>query len=207
MAWRKFYDEITRVRRPKVGRYKFPSDPRIVRFAVAVREGSELWLALWIQRSRKGEFFVMVPRRDRSSDLHTSYHRSGRLHTKYEGTTGLPRRLQALNGRFQGTEHIGYYGGFAPKRVGAICDPNDFNGILEIPPGILKPRDGSIVVDVVEPDVAPMPWAMFNAGELLHEETFKDCEPWVVVRIGSRRAMSGSHVKAAPNDPAAAAPA
>jgi hypothetical protein len=29
---------------------------------MAVREGSDLWLTLWVRRSWRGEFFVMVPR-------------------------------------------------------------------------------------------------------------------------------------------------
>ena len=32
------------------------------RYAVAIQEGSDLWLTLWIRRNAKPELFVMVPR-------------------------------------------------------------------------------------------------------------------------------------------------
>ena len=57
--------EETRERRaisPKVGLMKL--QPGEYRYAVAVREGSDLWLTLWVRRSRTGEFFIMVPRGD-----------------------------------------------------------------------------------------------------------------------------------------------
>jgi hypothetical protein len=52
---------------------------------VAVREDSDLWLTLWVRRSPKGEFFVMVPRGDRGWNPHTSYHLDGTLHMKSFG--------------------------------------------------------------------------------------------------------------------------
>lgn len=35
--------------------------PGEYRYAVAVREGAGIWLTLWVRRSPKGEYFVMVP--------------------------------------------------------------------------------------------------------------------------------------------------
>jgi hypothetical protein len=40
------------------------------RYAVAFREGSDLWLTLWVKRSPKGEFFVLMPRGNRAWDVH-----------------------------------------------------------------------------------------------------------------------------------------
>ena len=48
------------------------------RHAVAVREASQLWLTLWVRRSRSG-IFVMVPRVDRKWDPHTSLSCQGRV--------------------------------------------------------------------------------------------------------------------------------
>ena len=67
---------------PKVGLMKLQSLPGEHRYAVAIREGSELWLTLWVRRSPKGEFFVMVPRADRGWDPHNSYHLDGTFHGK-----------------------------------------------------------------------------------------------------------------------------
>jgi hypothetical protein len=54
-----------------------------------------------------------------------------------------------------------------------------FSGVVELPPGILGPRDGDVVVDLIEPGCVPITWP----GELVLEETFKDAEPWLVIRV------------------------
>jgi len=79
---------------------------------VAVREGSHLWLTLWVRRSPKGEFFVMVPRGDRDWDPHTSYHFDGTFHMKSFGNKFITQKRQPLTGQFGGTEHLGAYSGF-----------------------------------------------------------------------------------------------
>jgi hypothetical protein len=82
--WRGIFDEVRKrsLAIPKVGLMKLQPVPGEHRYAVAVREGSDLWLTLWVRRSRKGEFFVMMPRGDRDWDPHTSYHLDGTLHIK-----------------------------------------------------------------------------------------------------------------------------
>ncbi len=66
--WRENFDKGREysLANPKVGLMKLPQVPGEHRYAVAVREGSDLWLTLWVRRSRKGEFFVMLPRADRA---------------------------------------------------------------------------------------------------------------------------------------------
>jgi hypothetical protein len=99
--------------------------------------------SLWVRRSPKGEFFVMVPRADRGWDPHTSYntsyHLDGTFHMKSFGRKFDPhqKKRQALIGEFRGTEHLGAYAGHGPKSVGAICDPAAFTGIVEVAPGVL----------------------------------------------------------------------
>jgi hypothetical protein len=51
--WRDIYDEVHSSARPKIGLMKLRSDPGEQRYAVAVREGSDLWLTLWVRRSPK----------------------------------------------------------------------------------------------------------------------------------------------------------
>jgi hypothetical protein len=167
---------------PKVGLMKLKPDPLELRFAVAVREISELWLVLWVRRSPRGEFFVMMPQADRSWNPHTSYHLDGRMHMKSHNRKVFPRKRQPLTGFFQGSEHLGMFGGYAPKGVGAICDPADFTGIVEVPPKVLGPRHGEIVVDLVEPGREPI--SMHFSGSPM-QKVFRDCIPWVVIRIGS----------------------
>jgi hypothetical protein len=69
--WRSIFEEVreSAAAVPKVGRMKLrPLVTHEHRYAVAVREGSDLWLTLWIRRSPKPEFFVCIPRGDRAWD-------------------------------------------------------------------------------------------------------------------------------------------
>jgi hypothetical protein len=182
--WRAIFDEISKSPTPKVGFMKLRSVPGEHRYAVAVREGPDLWLTLWVRRSRKGEFFVIVPRAKEGCDPHTSYHLNGTFHSKsFDHKFGTQRR-QPLTGAFRGAEHLGAYAGHGPKGVGAICDRAAFSGPLEVLPGLLGPRNGSVAVDLAEPNVELMPWP-FVGGEVVQRATFKDSLPWLVLRVGT----------------------
>jgi hypothetical protein len=181
--WRGYFNEARArsLATPKVGLMKLQPIPGEHRYAVAIREGSDLWLTLWVRRSRKGEFFVMVPRGDRDWDPHTSYHLDGTFHAKSFGHKfGSPAKRQPLTGTFRGTEHLGGYGGHG-KSIGAICDPAAFSGVVEVAPGVLGPRHGTVVVDLVEPDCEPLSWPFTHDPQ---QEVFRDTLPWVVIRIG-----------------------
>jgi hypothetical protein len=181
--WRSIFDEVreSAAATPKLGLMKLrPLVPVEYRYAVAVRDGSDLWLTLWVRRSKRGEFFVMVPRNDPGWDVHTSYHLDGTRHMKSFGHKTVPDKLQPLTGTFRGTAHLGANMGYSPKHVGAICDPTDFSGVLEVAPGVLGPRHGSVVVDLVEPGCEPMAWL-----NVVQQETFRDTVPWVVIRVCS----------------------
>jgi hypothetical protein len=82
---------------------------------------------------------------------------------------------------FRGTENVGAYIGHGPKTVGALCDPVSFSGVLEIPTGVLGPRDGQVVVDLVEPGHEPLSWPFTEVAR----KTFKDALPWLVIRVGT----------------------
>jgi hypothetical protein len=110
------------------------------RYAVAIRDGSDLWLTLWVRCSQKAEYFVLIPRADRSWDPHMSYHRNGTLHMKsFGGRPVLKQQRQPLTGPFKGTEHLGAYAGHGGKSIGAVCDPTAFSGVIEAAPGVLGP--------------------------------------------------------------------
>lgn len=166
----------------KVGLMKLPPVPGEYRYAVAIRDGLDLWLTLWVRRSAKGEFFIMMPRGDRDWDVHTSYHLDGTTHMKTHGRKFLPTNRQPLTGPFRGTEHLGGYMGHGPKNVGAICNPADFSAVVEVPSGVLGPRHGVITVDIVQPgcDPADYPWT-----KIATRQTMKHVAPWVVITVGS----------------------
>ena len=167
---------------PKVGLMKLRSVPDEHRYAVAVREDTDLWLVLWVRRSRKGEFFVMQPVGDRDWNPHTSYHLDGTRHMKSHGRIALtPQKRQPLNGQFCGNEDLGIYCGYAPKGVGAICDPTAFSGVVEVPSGVLGPVHGAVAVALVEPGYEPPDhtWAY----EIVTQRIFRDMPPHVVITV------------------------
>jgi hypothetical protein len=179
-TWRDMYDVVRQgsLATPKVGLMKLKPGEHL--YAVAVREESGLWLTTWIRRAAKGDVILMIPRGDPKLDAHTTYHRDGTFHVKSYGHKFGAQKRQPLTPAFQGTENLGAYGGHGPKGVGAICDPAAFSGVVEVPPGVLGPRDGQVVVDLVEPGCEPLPWP-----NVLQQEIFQDIVPWVVIRIVS----------------------
>lgn len=151
------------------------------RYAVAVPDGDGLWLVLWIRRTPEPAVFIMHPTGESERDVHTSYHRDGTLHMKSHGRVSLRSYArQPLTGAFRGAEHLGAESGYAPRRLGAVCDPADFSGVLEVPAGVLGPRAGSVTVDLVEPGKATtwMPWS-----RVVMRKVFRDAEPWIVVAV------------------------
>jgi len=182
--WRAVFDESQKrsLVAPKVGLMKLPLIPGEFRYAVAIRDQGKLWLALWVRRSLKGEYFILIPRGERNWDPHTSYHLDGTVHSKSFGRK-FPRgsKRQPLTNGFSGTAHLGAYLGFGPKGVGAICDPAAFAGVIEVGPDVLGPRHGVVLVDLVAPGCDPT-----NSGyKIIDQGTFKDAVPWVVLTVGS----------------------
>jgi hypothetical protein len=197
--WRGIFDDMEQriAASPKVGRMKLnPLQPNEYRYAVAVRDGSDLWLVLWVRRSPKGEFFVMVPRgeafaimersgpgrksRKRDWNPHASYHLDGSLHMKsYDDRVLPPQKCQPLTGKFKGTVHLASFSGHGPRGVGAICDPTDFSGIVVLPPDALGPGHGTITVDLTEPGHEPL--SLGANWKVVERQEFQDFLPRVVI--------------------------
>ena len=182
-TWHDEFDEAMERRRlsPKVGRMNLRL-PGEYRYAVALRDGEDLWLTLWIKRSAKGDFYIFQPRADGEWNPHTSYHHNGRVHSKSYDHVALPRqqRQPLTGGTFRGCEHLGTFGGHAPKTIGAICDPADFTGVFEIAPGMVGARHGSIAVDLVEPGCQP---ANVSPTTVIDTRVFDDTNPNVIIRV------------------------
>jgi hypothetical protein len=182
--WRLVFEEARRRAdtAPKVGLMKLQPVPGEYRYAVALRDGNDLWLTLWVRRSRRGEYFIMMPRGDRDWDPHTSYHLDGTVHMKSHGRKVLPaQKRQPLTGVFRGAEHLGVYGGHG-KSSGAIYDPSAFTGVVEVPPRVLGPKHGGVTVDLVEPGHEPVP---FGWKEIAVRQVFRDAVPCVVITLGT----------------------
>jgi hypothetical protein len=162
-----------------------PMGPGEYRYAVAVPERGGLWLALWVKRDKDGQFFVFHSRSDPMwKEPHTSYHKSGQLHSRSFGD--CPRIIRMLpppTVAFRGTVQLGIYAGHDPLRERMNCDPAEFSGVVEVSSGVLGPaKDAVIVVDLVEPGCEPLP-AMYP---ILQRQTFQDFEPWLVITVEER---------------------
>jgi len=76
----------------------------------------------------------------------------------------MPQKRQRLDS-IKESEHLGAYGGYGPKTVGAVCDPRDFTGVFEAPPGVLGPRNCQVVVDLLADERAePLRWPGDEVG-------------------------------------------
>ena len=170
---------------PKAGRMKLKPIAGGTRYAVAIRDGTNLWLALWMRRAPKPEFFVMVPRGKGAWNPHASYHNDGQLHHKGHDCKMFETKHQPFTGEFKGTVHVGMFAFSVQgtKAVGAVCDPEDFDEVIEIDPGLVQGK-GYIAVDLVEPGREPI---TLKPAVVLKEETIKEVTPWVVVRVGTNR--------------------
>jgi hypothetical protein len=182
--WQSIFDEAITRRKggPKVGLMKLQPVPGEEKYAVAIRDGSDLWLTLWVRCSRKGEVFIMYPRGDRDWDAHASYHLDGTLHQKSHGATmGTTLKRQPLSGAFKGSEHLGMYVGHGMKSIGAVVDPAAFAGVVIVEPGILGPGHGVVAIDLVEPGREPTPLA----GKQTTRQVFpRGGRPSLVITIG-----------------------
>jgi hypothetical protein len=180
--WRELFDQVKEAgaATPKVGLMKLR--PGEHRYAVALRDRDDLWLTLWVRRSPKGDVYVFQPRADRGWNPHVSYHRDGHWHSKSYDHKFFVRQRQPLNASFRGTEHIGIFAGHGGRGIGAVCQPNDFSGVIEIGPGILGPKHGNVTVDLIEPGCQPLDLMMSDHEEVARQE-FSDAVPHLVIRV------------------------
>jgi hypothetical protein len=181
-TWQAMFEDARQrsVANPQVGLMKLPPVPGEFKYAVAVREGADLWLVLWVRRSRNGNVYVLKPSADKDWNPHTSYHRDGSFHHKsWDRKVLPPQKRQPLTGPFKGCEPLMQYAGHFPKTVGAVCDPTAFTGVVEVSSGILGPRDGSIAVDLVEPSEKPSD----SGAKIVSQTVFREAAPNVVITI------------------------
>jgi len=88
---------------------------------------------------------------------------------------------QPLTGVFKGREHLGAYGGHGSTSIGAICDPAAFTGVVIVGPGRLGPRDGFVVIDLVEPGSEPQP---LHDDQVIRQVFPRAGRPSVVITVG-----------------------
>jgi len=159
------------------------------RYAIAVREEGCLFLFMWVRRSKKSEFFVMLPRpQDKRIDAHASYHAGGEYHIKTHEKRGLPKIMmqhrQKLDRDFVGTENLLAQNitPWHPRDIGVTCDPNKYSEVFEIP--VAELREGKVLTrvsaDLVSPGRSPI---LMPDIRVIRQREYQDAFPFIVFTL------------------------
>jgi hypothetical protein len=133
-------------------------------FAVAVRDGDELFLWIRLRRAAGTDIYYVVPTgREDERDW-----KKWNPHGSWQGTYNLITRGLASD---------------EPRAFGVLCDPTKFSEIMEVPVEILSPKhyETYTSVDVSEPGLQPM--LMGGGEEIPLQRVFDDAIPHITVTV------------------------
>jgi hypothetical protein len=154
-------------------------------FAVAVRDGEELFLSVRIKRNDRGEIFVLLPTGgtepgSKKWNAHASYHENGWFHYKSFGRKRFWTKRQKPDANFTGTTPplILYLAPDELRALGELCNSREFSDVMEIPIDLLRNNETCLSIDVIAPDAKPI-----FAGPILRQRPFKDAVPWILVTL------------------------
>jgi hypothetical protein len=161
-------------------------------FAVAVRDGNDLFLWMRLRRAARNDIYYVLPtgREDdpewKKWNPHGSWHRDGRLHHKSFNMRMSPAEVrQEPNSELKGTHNLVTRGiaSDEPRAFGVTCDPTKFSDVMEIPVGILSPKryETYTSIDVTEPGMQPR--LMGGSEKLLKQRVFDDAMPHIAVTV------------------------
>lgn len=157
-------------------------------YAIAVRDTTNVWLFAWTKKSRKGDYYVFVPRTDRKWDPHASFHRDGRVHQKSHDRRIPPIRHEMKpDDSFRGAVSLGLYviDARSVAAVGAVCEPGLFDDVLAIPSSVVTGGRGRhlVAIEVVH---AGGPSIAQPASRVLLERRFVGTVPEFLVTVWER---------------------
>jgi hypothetical protein len=157
-----------------------------IRYAVAVRDGEDLWLHSIIKKTYRGDVYDFWPHGNVEGGwTHASYHVDGTVHIKHRGKRPLPGlNQQRLDASFRGVEPLFTTPIYvsALRGSGRKCDLSDFANVFEIAATDLPELPGTpfqLQTDLVEPGKSeyPMGWTKRL------QKKFNDRTPWIVVTL------------------------
>jgi hypothetical protein len=159
-------------------------------FAVAVREGKDLFLWFRIRRAASGELYYMIPTGRTEAewkkwDPHGSLHKDGRSHHKSFNQKLLPKKGQKPDANFKGTEPwiTRPIASGEPRTFGEVCNRSEFSEVMEIPVEMLSPKkyETVISIDVTEPGGKAI--LTTPDRQILKQHLFDDALPHVLVSL------------------------
>jgi hypothetical protein len=163
-------------------------------FAVAVRDGKDLFLWIRIRRSAKRELFYMIPTGRDDDDWkewnpHGSLHKDGSFHHKSFDQKIFPKKVQKPDPSFKGSLNMitRPIASHEPRAFGVTCDPAKFSEVMEVPVSMLSPKkyETQVSIDVTEPGGPPS--INTSDGQILAQQAFKDSSPWILVSVIFKR--------------------
>ncbi|MFZ2142528.1 MAG: hypothetical protein WAV78_37260 [Xanthobacteraceae bacterium] len=161
-------------------------------FALAVRDGDDLFLWIRLRRAAGTDIYYVVPtgREDERDwkkwNPHGSWHRDGRLHHKsFDKKMLQVERRQKPDANFEGTHNLITRGlaSDEPRAFGVRCDATKFSVVMEIPVEILSPNhyETYTSVDVSESGLQPL---LMGGGEkILLQRVFDDAIPQITATV------------------------
>jgi len=158
-------------------------------FAVAIRDGKDLFLWLRIRRAKLGDIYYAIPTGRPEGEWkrwnpHGSHHKDGRSHHKSFNEKIIAERRQKPDSDFRGTEHLitRPIASDEPRAFGESCDPAKFSDLMELPISMIssKKYETNIAVDLTEPHGEPI---ITPGGKIIAQKSFTDSIPWILVTV------------------------
>ena len=159
-------------------------------YAVAVRDGKDLFL--WIRLRRTGStdiYYVFPTGRDEQSEWkkwnpHGSWHKDGRTHHKSYDRKSFARQRQKPDSNFTGSENLitRPIARNEPRAFGVPCHPAEFSQVMEIPAGVLSDKryETQISIDLTERGGNPI---LVPGCRVLAQHVFNDSVPEILVTL------------------------
>jgi hypothetical protein len=153
-------------------------------YAVAVRDGPDLFLVCRIRRSVTGDVYVLPPRPDPNWNLHVTYHATGHSHANPDDPPYHVSHWQRPDTQFQRARHLSSMEIAAgePRRINALCKVEDYADVFEISVsdvGVEKNRT-MLSLDLTEPSGQP---SIAPGTRVLRQAIFQDVIPWITITL------------------------
>ncbi len=157
------------------------------RYAVAVRDGTRLFLFMEVTRKKAGDFYANLPRpHDPSIKVHASYHASGKFHVK---THGLPPIMdqyrQRPDSNFAGTKNL-MDQKITPaivRSIGQACEPEEWSAVFELSVADLGDgiaRNTHVTADLVAAGAEP---SLVPNARIMQQRQFRASSPFLVLTL------------------------
>jgi hypothetical protein len=153
-------------------------------YAVAVRDGHDLFLFCRIHRAVTGDVYVIPPRPVPKWNPHVSYHASGQYHVKNYDHPYHISHWQRPDANFKSTRNMSTMGIAAsePRITNAPCKVEDYTEVFEIPSSDLRPEMYYTLLSVDLTEAAGRP-IITPGARILRQAIFQDTVPWIMVTL------------------------